>query len=166
MPDLEQACIRALNRIEGKLDEANFLENSTSNQSKCLTWYEHRKRRITASHFYNVSRNTASNSTTYPNSIVASIMQYNPSIDHIPALRWGRQDEDWACKAYTTKIQLEHQGVCVWCCGLVVSPKYPFLSFPRWDLIMHHLFQYCSARDQMSLQVSRSTPNIRYPIKW
>ena len=30
---------------------------------------------------------------------------------------------------------------------------------------MHLLFQHCSGRNQMSLQVLRSTPDIRYPIK-
>ena len=86
-PDPEQACTRALNRIKVTQDKASSLEKPTINQSKCLTWYEHRKGRITASHFYNVSQHIASNSTTYPNSIVASIMQYSLSIGHIPALR-------------------------------------------------------------------------------
>ena len=127
-PDLEQACTRALNRIRVTHDEADFLEKSTVNQSKCLTWYEHRKGRITASHFYTVSRHIASSSRTYPKSIITSIMQYSGNIDHVPALRWGRENEDRAREAYTTRIQLEHQGVCVRCCGLVVNPKYPFLG--------------------------------------
>ena len=82
-PDLEQVCTHALNRIKVTQDEANFLDKSTINQSECLTWYEHRNGRITASHFYNVSRHIASSSTTYPNSTVASIKQYSPSIDHV-----------------------------------------------------------------------------------
>ena len=127
-PDLEQACTRALNRIKVTHDEADFLEKSTVNQSKCLTWYEQRKGCITASHFYTVSRHIASSSRTYPKSIITSIMQYSGNIDHIPALRWGRENEDRAREAYTTRIQLEHQGVCVRCCGLVVNPKYPFLG--------------------------------------
>ena len=75
--ELDQSCSRALGKIKVTRDECDFLEKSTVDQSKCLTWYEHRKGRITASHFYNVSRHVATNSTTFPRSVVDSIMQYS-----------------------------------------------------------------------------------------
>ena len=127
--ELDQACSRALAKINVTQDECHFLEKSTVGQSKCLTWYEHRKGRITASHFYNVSRHIATNSTTFPRSVVDSIMQYsNQSIDHVPAIRWGIENEGIAREAYTTKMQLEHRGVRVRCCGLTINPDYPVLG--------------------------------------
>ena len=127
--ELDQACSRALAKIKVTQDECYFLEKSTVGQSKCLTWYEHRKGRITASHFYNVSRHIVANSTTFPRSVVDSIMQYsNQSIDHVPAIRWGIENEGIAREAYTTKMQLEHRGVRVRCCGLTINPDYPVLG--------------------------------------
>ena len=160
-PGLEQACTCARNRIRVTHNEADFLGKSTVSQSKCLTWYEHRKGWITASYFYAVSRHIASSSRTYP---ITSITQYSGNIDHVPALRWGRENEDRAREAYTTRIQLEHQGVCTPCCGLVVNPKYPFLGVSPDGILSctWTLFRHYSGKNQMCLQVSRSTPDIRY----
>ena len=128
MADLEQACAHAMQSIVVSQDQADYLERSTVNQSRCLTWFEHRKGRITASHFYDAYRHIDSNSKTYPKSIISSIMQYGSDISHVPAIKWGREKEDQARKAYATQISLQHEGTCVRCCGLVVSPSYPYLG--------------------------------------
>lgn len=59
--------------FENLQEESDFLEESTRKQSNTQTWYDHRKGRITASHFHDVLRYKGK---TYPKSIVKAIMQY------------------------------------------------------------------------------------------
>ena len=54
--DLRQLCSKAFDEIKITKTEADFLQKATIPQSQCLTWYEHRKGRITASYFHDVSR--------------------------------------------------------------------------------------------------------------
>ena len=124
--DFEHACSCALDSITVTSEEADFLQKTTITQSSCLTWHEYRKGRVTASHFYDVCRHIDSNSQIYPKSIINRIMQYSSNTDHVPALKWGRENEDRARNAYTTIMKSKHQDFNVRPCGLVVDPKFPF----------------------------------------
>ena len=61
-------------------------------------------------------------------SVVSSIMQYRQGIDHVPAIRWGRENEDRARKEYVTQVKAQHHDINVHCCGLVVNLNHPFLE--------------------------------------
>ena len=105
--------------------EADFLEVSTRQQSLCRVWYEYRKGLITASHFHEILHHKSS---SYPTSIVKSIMQYNPPNANIPALKWGRDQESLAVKQYLSTIQDKHDNFKYRSSGLTINTHYPFIG--------------------------------------
>ena len=59
-------------------------------------------------------------------------MQYS-RVPDIPALKWGRENEDKACSEsrseYVRTVGAEHHNtLVVEKCGLVVDPQYPWLG--------------------------------------
>ena len=125
---LKELCDRTIPKIEVAIDEAEFLQEATQLQSQCLVWYEHRKGRITASHFYDVYHHMV-NGRCFPTSLIKRIMQYS-HVPDIPALKWGRGNEDKACSEYVRTVGAEHHNtLVVEKCGLVVDPQYPWLGW-------------------------------------
>ena len=115
-------------------EESDFLEESTRKQSNTQTWYDHRKGRITASHFHDVLRYKGK---TYPKSIVKAIMQYYNICPTVPSLKWGRDHEDDARKAYIQQVETLH-------CNLQVGQSQ---SHQYYDQVQAQLsickVQYC-----------------------
>ena len=74
-------------------DEAAYLEESTRLQAQSLVWIEHRIGRIISSIFLDASRASLN---PPPLSLVKQIMKENSLSESIPALKWGRSDEDTA----------------------------------------------------------------------
>ena len=115
----------AIDKLKVTQEEADFLETSTREQSASTVWHDYRKGRITASHFHEVSRYTGK---SYPKSIAKSIMQYRNFNQNIPALKWGRENEENARKEYVMAIEGNHTNVQVRSSGLVINPSYLFLG--------------------------------------
>lgn len=114
--ELKERCCATFNNIQVTQEEADFLQKATASQSSCTTWYEHRKGRITASHFYNVFSHITSNSQNsrarvYPKSIVKRIMQYYSCADNVPALKWGTENEDKAREDYIVHMKDQHTNL-------------------------------------------------------
>lgn len=131
LSELKERCSTTFNAIQVTQKEADFLQKTTVSQSSCTTWYDHRKGRITASHFYDVfthMTSTRPNSKVYPKSIVKRIMQYYSCSDNVPALKWGRENEDNARKDYISHMKDKHTNLRVDSSGLVVNPNYPHLG--------------------------------------
>ena len=78
-------------------NEAKFLETTTKGQSSSCLWFDHRVGRITASVMGKV---VMCAERKFPTSLVNSIMQYQTINPNIPALHWGRQNEDKAKNDY------------------------------------------------------------------
>lgn len=103
-------------------EECDFLENSTRNQAS--SWFDYRRGLITASHFHSVLHYSGK---TYPASIVKAIMQYIKPNPNIPALKWGKTQEDTARQMYLNHME-SHEDIVVHSCGLVINPAYPYLG--------------------------------------
>ena len=106
-------------------EEAIFLEVSTRGQSQSTLWYNHRVGRITASKF---GRAAKCKMGVYPTSLVESIMQYKCPDPSIPALRWGRVNEERAFKEYEAFMLENHVNFTVRHSGLCLHADYPFLG--------------------------------------
>ena len=107
------------------LKEASFLEIATRNQASCWEWHHYCKGLITASHFHEIICHSW---RSYPQSIIETIMQYSTLNAAIPALKWGRENEDNAIKQYMAEsigkhVNLEHR-----CAGLSIDINNPFLG--------------------------------------
>ena len=84
----------------------------TEDQSDCDLWKQMRNLRITASNVKDFSSNPASQ--------VSKIWELK-SLDHIPAIRWGRQSEEKARLKYEEVTGLEAKK-----CGIFIHRKFPF----------------------------------------
>ena len=98
---------------------------NTIEQSKNPHWYTERSKRVTASIFGKVISRRKS---MYPSSLVKSITtQHNKPLATVPKpLQWGIDNEIKAILKYEEDM-LKGDGV-VRSCGLVVSPKWPWLA--------------------------------------
>ena len=114
-----------LNDIQFTKEEAAFLEKSTKQQSSSSLWYDHRQGRISASIFGRAARCAED---TFPASLVKSIIQYTSVNPSIPALYWGRKNEDRARVAYVSAMKDQHRNFSVAKSGLCLHSEYPHLG--------------------------------------
>ena len=80
-------------------------------------------------------------------------MQYKSLNPHIPALKWGRQNEDTAKLDYKAEMEKNHTDFKIHTAGLLVSTKYPFLGATPDSIVS------CSCCDIGLLEV-------KYPHKY
>ena len=145
-----------LNDIQFTKEEAAFLEKSTKQQSSSTLWYDHRKERITASIFGRVAWCAE---RTYPASLVKNIMQYTSINPFIPALNWGRNNEDQARAAYVSVMKDQHRNFTVAKSGLCLHFEYPHLGATP-DGFCHVIVV---EKDSLRLSVYTSTATLFSP---
>ena len=121
---LQEAYTAAFKSIKITETQAMNLAESTKEQAESDIWMEHRKGRITASKMHSVIK---CKRKQYPLSIVKSIMQYHNNIN-IPALQWGRNNEDVARRQYVSMMEQTHIIFLMSQSGLIVAPNMPFLG--------------------------------------
>ena len=124
--DLEAKCKEVFTTLRITKCEALYLEHATKNQNGCLEWFEHRVGRITASTCYAA---THTNVKCPSQSLIKQICstQYNKVV-MVPALEWGKNNEEVARKAYSKQQSDSHPGFNCSAMGLVINPKYPHLG--------------------------------------
>lgn len=113
-----------LEHLAFSTEEAEYLAKCTVLQSKSILWFEHRKGRITSSIFGAVSRMSLEKPSR---SLLDRILQVKP-MPNVPALEWGRKNEEVARKAYVEMVDPNHTNFKVTQTGLHLHPAYPFLG--------------------------------------
>ena len=122
---LKEVCTSTFASMTITAEEADYLECSTKLQACSSLWFEHRKGRVTASKFAQVSRTQVEGSL----SILKSVMQYTPSLlSHVPAIKWGVKHENDAREEYVEQTQQAHVQFECHPAGLTVHPDYPHLG--------------------------------------
>ena len=124
--DLEAKCQEVFPTLTVTKSEALYLEHATRKQNGCLEWFDHRVGRITASTAYAVVHTR----TDFPSkSLIKQICSthYNQAV-MVPALEWGRNNEDVARKAYKERQTASHSGFSCSAIGLTINPQYPHLG--------------------------------------
>ena len=104
--------------------EADYLEQSTRLQSRSLTWFSHRRGRITASKFGSVLHTSLFSPAP---SLVDSLLKPSPKI-HSPSLEWGVTNEPLAREEYRRIPQVHHSSFKVDVSGLVVNPTCSYVG--------------------------------------
>ncbi len=122
--ELMAECEGVFHSITVTKDEADYLAQATILQSRSLLWFEHRKGRITSSHFGSVFHTCLDSPSK---TLISSILQEKPVPD-IPALRWGRENEPLARQQYIAAVSDEHTFFELEETGLHINPKYPHLG--------------------------------------
>ena len=123
---LFNACQSAFEAITITTEEAIYLEQSTRLQAQSSVWFEHRKGRLTASKFGQISR---TNPTCPSLSLLKDVMQYSQSLSlQHPSLKWGVDHEDTARQQYIELLQQQHELFEYHAVGLTVDPEYPYLG--------------------------------------
>ena len=63
-----------------------------------------------------------------PTSLIKSIMQYTSPNSAIPALKWGRENEDRARKEHNTQMKADHANFSVKSSVLCLNTEYLYLG--------------------------------------
>lgn len=146
--ELRLACKGAFNTIKC---EADFLEESTRQQTQSTTWHKHRIGRITASVFYEVARASL---TRPPASLVKKIVNYSSlNSEKVPSLHWGLTHEDIARQEYLKAFSHYHIDLQ---CGLHINPEFPHLGGSP-DIILNCECCGKGTLEIVSIQIQRST---------
>ena len=114
-----------LKDIKCSKQEADFLERQTRNQGLSTLWHDHRVGRVTASVFGRVAKLRQSEFST---SLVKTIMGYTKPSPFIPAIKWGRDNEDAARQQYRAFMEAKHRSFFVRSAGLCVNTAYAYLG--------------------------------------
>ena len=115
---------RLLEHLTFNKDQAEYLAEATKDQSNSLLWFDYRKGRITASVFGSVNKTSLEKPSK---SVIERILQPKP-IPNVPALQWGRTNEDVARREYMSKISANHTCFDVRRTGLHLHQSYPYLG--------------------------------------
>ena len=121
---LKAECERVFGEVQVTREEADYLAASTTLQSDCLLWFEHRKGRITASYFGPVFHTRLDPPSE---SLLNNILQEKP-IPNTPAIQWGKEKEAVARQKYVDTMRDNHIDFTVVPTGLHVNPSFPHLG--------------------------------------
>ena len=106
--------------------EVHAIRNATIDQHNCAAWTEQRQGRLTASVFHDV---LVRKSSTSPVPLVMKIMGYEKNdLSHVPAIKWGVQNENFARDQYANLMSAEHDSFTCNLTGLWINPLYPHLG--------------------------------------
>lgn len=113
-----------------QLDE---LEKATKDQAKSDMWRKQRIGRITASNFHEVHSKVKSISSSRgavkPQTTPLLIKLTRPeNLDHVAAIKWGRENEHNARQAFFSETSPQHQNPKLCICGLRAVATAPFLA--------------------------------------
>ena len=98
-----------------------------------VQWRDQRSGRIIASLFHDVYVRKES---TDPEPLVKRIMGYEQNdLSHVPAIKWGVQNECVARQQYTDVISAVHEGFTCGLTGLWVSLLYPHMGVSPYGVI-------------------------------
>lgn len=124
-PDIRERCEEAFHNIKRNIhtEQCKRLAAITTQQSASQSWHTHRAGRITSTTFYNASKSNHVDRTT-----LNKIMGYNDKNIQVPAVVWGRENENIARQFYTNEMCKSHENVKVGLSGFVVRPDEPHLG--------------------------------------
>lgn len=114
-------------------EELYMIDKLTINQHENENWYRLRKGRITASKFYQVftrvnTIHKKGKENVDCSSLIKLVMLYEKVDPNIKALKYGRETESIAAKAYLKSYKKKHTNVTSQCCGMVIDKQNVFLS--------------------------------------
>ena len=104
---------------------------STIGQSTNTRWYAERSRRVTSSVFGKIVNRRKS---VHPSSLIKSILNEHKKASVSASVQWGVDNETNAILKYQNELQ---NKVTVANCGLVVSPKWPWLGCSPDGIVMN-----------------------------
>ena len=113
------------------VSSAKELCASTMEQSKDTLWYAERSRRVTSSVFGKIINRRKS---AHPTSLIKSILNRQKKASVSASVQWGLDNETNAIVKYQNELQ---NSITVANCGLVVSPKWPWLGCSPDGIVMN-----------------------------
>ena len=123
--ELRERCLTEFKDIRVSRSQALHLFESTKQKASSELWFEHRMGRITASYMHDAFKHTG---RKYPSPLLKSILRYSSVNPEIPALKWGRENEERARNAYLQQQCTSHANLNVSLSGFVVNPAFPYLG--------------------------------------
>ena len=110
------------------MSEASILatERETRGQADSLKWFNHRRFRITASHFGEIYKRKV---TTKPDALVLRLLAVKGCYSDAASMQWGRRNEQVALSKYKEEMMaLGHGNMMISRSGLWVCSDHPYLG--------------------------------------
>ena len=133
--ELERLCREYKRDLTVSAHEAQRMEEETKQQSEDPSglWMRLRRCRLTASNFGTVCKRR---STTPVGTLVKNLVYKSPSLS-APSLRWGRENEDCARRAYRQHMQqTNHPNLRTIRAGFVIHPSKGWLGCSPDDWVV------------------------------
>lgn len=112
-------------------DQVERIEKETRGQSDNNLWFIMREGRISASIAHEFKTRTVTllnGKSTDPSSLISICLNRNNSkLANIPAVKYGKENEEEALQAYTIMQRSKHRNFAVSKCGLFVDAKHPYM---------------------------------------
>ena len=106
--------------------EAEALVNATIMQQASAQWREQRNGCLTGSIFHDIY---VCKRSTRPEPLIKQVIRYEQSdLSHVPAIKWGVENESVARQLYTNVMSMKHDNFACNLTGLWISPLYPHLG--------------------------------------
>jgi hypothetical protein len=123
--NLPEICKEVFNALAVTEENIKSVEQFTTDQNKCVLWYEQRLGRITASSLHEAS----ATSLSYPSpSLLNKIIKESTHLTTVPSIQWGIDHEEDAKREFIILHAVTHEHVVVQKAGLVISAAYPYLA--------------------------------------
>ena len=106
-------------------EQCRYIYDVTKDQSECLTWYQQRAGRITASTAHRILR---TNQQTPAPSLIKSVCSDSNAPVHAAPLQYGRQQEKTVLAELAKYIPAHHDGARLERTGLRVKNDQPWLA--------------------------------------
>jgi hypothetical protein len=116
---MEQGKEKLMEKLLNYQKNRDVIQMLTIEQSDSTLWTECRKSMVTASHFGPICKST----TDHSFSVKVKKVIYSTSISHVPAIKFGKENEDIARKQLEKQLKIKINK-----CGLFIDPIHAFLG--------------------------------------
>lgn len=124
--DLSRKCSEINDSYSMNKETIMYIYDVTQKQSSSLTWHEQRIGRITSSVVYSVLHTDFNNPA--PSLLKTLCNPSSKSLDHVPAIHWGKENEKVALHQYSATMKTQHQHFNMSSAGFLISKETPFIG--------------------------------------
>ncbi|XP_064622873.1 uncharacterized protein LOC135485074 [Lineus longissimus] len=122
--NMSEQCKKLVGNLDISLEGAHELESKTVGQSTNELWTTSRSNRLTASNFGLIFKRKAAFTDKFTRSVLTDVKD----LSHVPAIRYGRENESVAIDRYKKFMTNAGFNIKVLENGLAVNPSSPWLG--------------------------------------
>ena len=134
--------VKSVHEVKLNPEQIKFIEKSAVPLSNSIVWKSLWAGWITASNVHEVLHTDQDNPAK---SLIKKLCTERKSLNQVPAIKWGHENESNALKAYQKILEKNHSGVVIEKCGLRMheDEEYHFLGASPDGLVTYLYHESC-----------------------